>query len=69
MLNGIVQSNAMYDEKQIIIVFRIDVLSETDKRIIKKETINSVVVMPVVNLTNASRNVLIQIKINKQRSG
>lgn len=69
MLNGTVINKAINDEKQIIIVIKIDVLSEIDKRIIKKEITNSVVEMPAVNRINASRKVLIHTNTKKHING
>ena len=48
---------------------KIEVLSNIERRIIKKETINSETEKPHVNLTKASIKVEIQIKINKEISG
>ena len=48
---------------------KIEVLSNIERRIIKKEIINSETEKPHVNLTKASIKVEIQIKINKEISG
>lgn len=66
---GTIIRNATKLEKQIIIVYKIDVLSKIEIKMIKKEIINSGAVVPVVILTNVSRKVLIQIKIKRQIKG
>ena len=54
---------------QIIIENKIDVLSKTESRIIKKETMNSETENPQVSLTKASIKVEMQMNINNETSG
>ena len=54
---------------QINIENKIEVLSKTESKTIKNETMNSETENPQVNLTKVSIKVEIQIKINKETRG
>ena len=58
-----------FEVNKYIIENKIEVLSKTESKTIKNETMNSETENPQVNLTKVSIKVEIQIKINKETRG